>query len=143
MRCSTKSKEFRRLLDEREQDNRLRLKLIEERENKINKILAEEVKQKEILESLKVDWRLELQPQETSQQEEVLEEEIKVNVPEKLKSNWREELCSEEQEEIQEDSIVEEKIEVPEHLRSNWRQEINEGMTSSGVFFLKIGRAHV
>ena len=29
MRCSTKSKEFRRLLDEREQDNRLRLKLIE------------------------------------------------------------------------------------------------------------------
>ena len=66
MRCSTKSKEFRRLLDEREQDNRLRLKLIEERENKINKILAEEVKRKEILESLKVDWRWEINEGMTS-----------------------------------------------------------------------------
>jgi hypothetical protein len=50
-----------------------------------------------------------------------------------LKSDWRSDLFPEEKKEVQ---VIEEvKTKVPERLKSNWRTEMNEGMTSSGVFF--------
>jgi hypothetical protein len=50
-----------------------------------------------------------------------------------LKSDWRSDLFVEENQETQ---IIEEvKTKVPDRLKSNWRTEMNEGMTSSGVFF--------
>jgi hypothetical protein len=61
-------------------------------------------------------------------------EEIK-NLSSQFKSNWRKEMYSElpPQEPVK---VVEERIiKLPEHLKYDWRKEINEGMTSSGVFF--------
>jgi len=65
IRCSTKSKEFKRLLEQRESHRLANLKLIREEESRRHKELVVEEKNREIFESLKVDWRSELSPQET------------------------------------------------------------------------------
>lgn len=74
---------------------------------------------------------------EEKKNKEISQKEIneikKLSYP--FKSNWRGEMYPElpPQEPVK---IVEERrVKVPNHLKYDWRKELNEGMTSSGVFF--------
>lgn len=65
-RCSIKSKEFKLFLEQRESYRLANLKLIEEEEIRKHKELVKEEKQREVFESLKVDWRKEIYLEDSS-----------------------------------------------------------------------------
>lgn len=52
-----------------------------------------------------------------------------------FKSNWRGEMYPELPPHEPVKIVEERRVKVPNHLKYDWRKELNEGMTSSGVFF--------
>lgn len=156
-RCSIRSKKFKQRLEERFSEKRSLILSQKEIEYKNKKIVEEEKKFQETVNSLKFDWRSDLFPQEDQQQVKV-NEEIKVKVPEKLKSNWREEIQKVTENIISVDqadnlNILEKDLfeikpfiknknispEVYErwYQSSNWREEfIDEAMTSKDFKYL-------
>jgi hypothetical protein len=64
-------------------------------------------------------------------------EEIK-NLSASFKSNWRKEMYPELPPQEPVKVVEERRVKVPDHLKYDWRKEINEGMTSSGVFFTNL-----
>jgi len=102
-----KSKKFKEHLNQRRYEREVEERLEEER-------IQEQTRQRQISEKIEKEKR---KLQETF---------------ESLKSDWRSELSPQEE---QVEIVEELKIKVPEKLKSNWRKELNEGMTSSGMFF--------
>jgi hypothetical protein len=75
--------------------------------------------------------------EEQKQRDKKLEDEKRKfqETVESLKYDWRKEMYPELPPQESVKMVEERRVKVPNHLKYDWRKELNEGMTSSGVFF--------